>query len=62
MATGYEVGELLHQRGWRTAFTVGECVNAWADALPTLIARRDRDRAHHALTCCDTWRMAGRRP
>jgi hypothetical protein len=24
------VGELLHQRGWRKAFTVEEMVNAWA--------------------------------
>ncbi|MGV9553025.1 hypothetical protein [Streptomyces ardesiacus] len=30
MATETEVGELLHQRGWRTAFTVTERVNAWA--------------------------------
>ncbi|MDN3238094.1 hypothetical protein [Glycomyces tritici] len=25
-----EVGELLHRRGWRTAFTVAERVNRWA--------------------------------
>lgn len=25
-----EVGELLHQRGWRTAFTVADRVSAWA--------------------------------
>ncbi|MFI1285005.1 hypothetical protein ACH4U5_30335 [Streptomyces sp. NPDC020858] len=30
MATETEVGELLHQRGWRTAFTLDERVNAWA--------------------------------
>ncbi|MEU6251135.1 hypothetical protein [Streptomyces sp. NPDC047043] len=30
MATETEVGELLHQRGWRAAFTVAERVNAWA--------------------------------
>ncbi|MFD7445454.1 hypothetical protein [Streptomyces sp. NPDC059909] len=25
-----DVGELLHRRGWRTAFTVAERVDAWA--------------------------------
>lgn len=25
-----EVGELLHRRGWRTAFTVADRVDAWA--------------------------------
>ncbi|OMI84664.1 hypothetical protein BSZ07_38020 [Streptomyces sp. M1013] len=38
MATETEVGELLHQRGWRTAFTVAERVNAWA-ALVGVIER-----------------------
>ncbi|MFF9062428.1 hypothetical protein ACIRPQ_07345 [Streptomyces sp. NPDC101213] len=38
MATETEVGELLHQRGWRTAFTVAERVNAWA-ALVSVIER-----------------------
>ncbi|MFE4873322.1 hypothetical protein [Streptomyces sp. NPDC056682] len=38
MATESEVGELLHQRGWRTAFTVAERVNAWA-ALVSVIER-----------------------
>ncbi|MGM7439868.1 hypothetical protein [Streptomyces tunisiensis] len=38
MATETEVGELLHQRGWRTAFTVTERVNAWA-ALVSAIER-----------------------
>ncbi|WP_234314169.1 MULTISPECIES: hypothetical protein [unclassified Streptomyces] len=38
MATESEVGELLHQRGWRTAFTVTEKVNAWA-ALVSVIER-----------------------
>ena len=38
MATEFEVGELLHQRGWRTAFTVGERVNAWA-GLVDLVER-----------------------
>ncbi|MFE1776389.1 hypothetical protein [Streptomyces sp. NPDC059008] len=33
-----EVGELLHQRGWRTAFTVAERVNAWT-ALVSAIER-----------------------
>ncbi|MFB7057625.1 hypothetical protein [Streptomyces vinaceus] len=30
MATESEVGELLHQRGWRTAFAVADRVSAWA--------------------------------
>jgi hypothetical protein len=38
VATEAEVGELLHQRGWRTAFTVTESVNAWA-ALVSAIER-----------------------
>ncbi|MEY2225810.1 MULTISPECIES: hypothetical protein [Streptomyces] len=38
MATETEVGEQLHQRGWRTAFTVTEKVNAWA-ALVSVIER-----------------------
>ena len=38
VATETEVGERLHQRGWRTAFTVAERVNAWA-ALVTAIER-----------------------
>jgi len=33
-----EVGELLHQRGWRAAFTVTERVNAWA-GLVSLVER-----------------------
>ncbi|MCS0603515.1 hypothetical protein NX794_20185 [Streptomyces sp. LP11] len=38
MATETEVGERLRQRGWRTAFTVAERVNAWA-ALVSSIER-----------------------
>jgi hypothetical protein len=38
VATETEVGELLHQRGWRTAFTLAERVNAWA-ALVSVIER-----------------------
>lgn len=38
MATETEVRELLQQRGWRTAFTVAERVNAWA-ALVSAIER-----------------------
>ncbi|REK91830.1 hypothetical protein DY245_01930 [Streptomyces inhibens] len=38
MATEAEVGELLHQRGWRMAFTVAERVNAWA-VLVSVIER-----------------------
>uniref|UniRef100_A0AAU2VS02 Uncharacterized protein n=1 Tax=Streptomyces sp. NBC_00008 TaxID=2903610 RepID=A0AAU2VS02_9ACTN len=30
MATEAEVGELLHRRGWRKAFTATEMVEAWA--------------------------------
>ncbi|GAA2390308.1 hypothetical protein GCM10010420_12530 [Streptomyces glaucosporus] len=28
-----EVGELLHRRGWRTAFTVADRVNAWTELV-----------------------------
>ncbi|MFG3044915.1 hypothetical protein ACGFZR_08320 [Streptomyces sp. NPDC048241] len=38
MATEIQVGELLQQRGWRTAFTVAERVSAWA-ALVSAIER-----------------------
>ncbi|MFF9178685.1 hypothetical protein [Streptomyces sp. NPDC014793] len=38
MATEIEVGELLHQRGWRTAFTVADRVKAWA----ALVSRIER--------------------
>lgn len=38
MATENEVGELLHRRGWRMAFTVTERVHAWA-ALVSVIER-----------------------
>ncbi|WP_150134640.1 hypothetical protein [Streptomyces hyaluromycini] len=38
MATETEVGELLHQHGCRTSFTVTERVNAWA-ALVSVIDR-----------------------
>ncbi|MFF4423831.1 hypothetical protein ACFY04_24115 [Streptomyces sp. NPDC001549] len=38
MATETEVGELLHQRGWRTAFTLADTVHAWA-ALVSAIER-----------------------
>lgn len=31
-----EAGELLHQRGWRTAFTVAEQVKAWADLVSSI--------------------------
>ncbi|MBX7467050.1 hypothetical protein K1Y80_13260 [Streptomyces sp. MAG02] len=30
------MGELLHQRGWRTAFTVTERVNAWASLVSVI--------------------------
>ncbi|MGW4384753.1 hypothetical protein [Kitasatospora sp. NPDC004531] len=36
MATETEAGELLHQRGWRTAFAVTDRVDAW-EALVSLI-------------------------
>lgn len=42
MATETEVGALLHQRGWRTAFTVAERVNAWA-SLVSVIERGYED-------------------
>ncbi|MFJ1656844.1 hypothetical protein ACIOC2_36970 [Streptomyces sp. NPDC088337] len=43
MATGTEVGELLHQwLGWRTAFTVADRVDAWA-ALVSVIERGYED-------------------
>ncbi|MFD7914472.1 hypothetical protein ACFV30_27770 [Streptomyces sp. NPDC059752] len=45
MATEIEVGELLHQRGWRRAFTVTESVNAWA-ALVGLIERGYGDHVY----------------
>ncbi|MGM0348760.1 hypothetical protein [Streptomyces sp. Adlamb9] len=38
MAMETDVGELLHRRGWRTAFTVAERVNAWA-ALVSVVER-----------------------
>lgn len=45
MATETEVGELLHRRGWRTAFTVSDMVNAWA-ALVSVIERGYDDDIH----------------
>lgn len=45
MATETEVGELLHQRGWRTAFTVAERVNAWS-ALVSSIERGYSDNIY----------------
>ncbi len=38
MADEYEVGQRLHRRGWRTAFTVAERANAWA-GLVSLVER-----------------------
>jgi hypothetical protein len=38
VATETEVRELLHQRGWRTAFTAADRVNAWA-ALVSVLER-----------------------
>ncbi|KAB7845529.1 hypothetical protein FRZ00_13660 [Streptomyces mobaraensis] len=55
MATETEVGELLHQRGWRTAFTVAETVNAWA-ALVSVIERGYGDDIYeytNDLSCRD---------
>ena len=42
-----EAGALLHQRGWRTAFTVAERVNAWA-ALVSAIERGYGDDNYEA--------------
>ncbi|WHM28683.1 hypothetical protein OH540_01110 [Streptomyces sp. BPPL-273] len=36
MAAETEVGELLHRRGWRTAFTVTGRVNAWASLVSVI--------------------------
>ncbi|WP_329821149.1 hypothetical protein [Streptomyces sp. JV185] len=56
MATETEVGELLHQRGWRTAFTVAEMVNAWA-ALVGDIERRYGDDIYEYTNdlSCRNW-------
>lgn len=45
MATESDVGELLHQRGWRTAFTLAERVSGWA-ALVSAIERGYGDDIH----------------
>ncbi|TCN40120.1 hypothetical protein EV644_10647 [Kribbella orskensis] len=37
-----EVGELLHQRGWRKTFTVAEMVGAW-DSLESEVERGYED-------------------
>ncbi|GGS44073.1 amidohydrolase family protein [Actinokineospora fastidiosa] len=42
VATERAVGELLHQRGWRTVFTISERVGAWA-ALITAVERGYQD-------------------
>ncbi|MER8188624.1 hypothetical protein [Kitasatospora sp. NPDC094015] len=36
MATEAEVGELLHRRGWRTAFTLADRVDAWAELVSSV--------------------------
>ncbi|AUY51065.1 hypothetical protein [Streptomyces sp. CB01881] len=38
-----EVGELLHRRGWRAAFTVAEQVDAWAWLVETVERGYDDD-------------------
>ncbi|MGW5611908.1 hypothetical protein ACWEWI_38885 [Streptomyces sp. NPDC003753] len=43
MATETEVGELLHQRGWRTAFTAAERANAGAALVSTIERGYDDD-------------------
>lgn len=45
MATETEVGELLHGRGWRKAFSVAECVNDWT-YLVSSIERGYSDNVH----------------
>lgn len=56
MATETEVGALLHQRGWRTAFTVAEAVNTWA-ALVHVIERGYTDEIHEYTNdlYCRNW-------
>jgi hypothetical protein len=56
VATETEVGELLHQRGWRTAFTVTERVNAWA-ALVSAIEHGYGDDIHEYTNdlYCRNW-------
>lgn len=56
MATETEVGELLHQRGWRTAFTVAERVSAWA-ALVSVIERGYDDNIYEYTNdlYCRNW-------
>jgi hypothetical protein len=56
VATETEVGELLHQRGWRTAFTVAERVNAWA-ALVSVIERGYGDNVYEYTNdlYCRNW-------
>ncbi|WP_090062310.1 hypothetical protein [Lentzea flaviverrucosa] len=56
MAAETDVGELLHQRGWRTAFTVGERVRAWA-ALVGVIERGYGDDVHEYTNdlYCRNW-------
>ena len=43
VATEFEVGKLLHQRGWRTAFTVSGMVTAWAALVSTIEHGYDDD-------------------
>ncbi|MEV2246758.1 hypothetical protein [Streptomyces sp. NPDC049970] len=40
------MGELLHRRGWRTAFAVAESLNAWAVLLSLLERGHDYDIVH----------------
>ncbi|GAU70272.1 Syd protein [Streptomyces sp. NBRC 110611] len=56
MATETKVGELLHQRGWRTAFTVAEMVNAWA-VLVSAVERGYGDYIHEYTNdlYCRNW-------
>ncbi|MEW2417212.1 hypothetical protein AB0953_26275 [Streptomyces sp. NPDC046866] len=54
------MGKLLHQRGWRTVFTVAERVNAWA----TLVGAIERGYSEaiyeytHDLYCRDWLHLA----
>ncbi|MET9447059.1 hypothetical protein [Streptomyces cinerochromogenes] len=51
-----EVGELLHRRGWRTAFTVAERADAWA-RLVGAVERGYGDDIHEYANdlYCRTW-------
>jgi hypothetical protein len=43
MATEAEVGERLHERGWRAPFTVAEMVNSWAGLVGAVERGYDDD-------------------